>query len=412
MSQVDYTETIYINPNMKFSYFLQAYSLTIMPSIILGYIVAESYQIDYRAFHIAGKSVLMGIDPYLNYVNDYPELYAPLNAENHAYSAFRYPPFAAFLFIPFALFNYEISRILFSIFILGIFYVLAWRVLHKSATTDTQLLSIILVLFSFPIAATFQRGQVDLLLVYLAYLSFELMNHHKLANYSPVLLALATILKIFPGFLAIYFLLKRKFRSFGLFCGSVIILYLLPMPFQGKDVFDNFWKRTFPRIFGEITSSIAISVYDQKAVFFGSGNFVQAIEGNGKVPDRDYVGGGMNFLLKDQDLLALFIGCIIFLLIFYMLRKQDEQYRFLALMNTINIFNPLAWLMGVVWYIPFFLTYFPKASNLWRGLMLLPLFFAPSLNSNAYLAVIIPVVYGVWFRGRSSENILVSSRQF
>ena len=396
---------------MKFSIFLRSYSLTILPVVIICYIVAESYQIDYRAFHIAGKSILLGIDPYLNYVNDLPELYAPLNAENAAYSAFRYPPLAAFFFIPFALFNYEISRILFSTFILGIFYILIWRVLRRSEATDTQLLSIILVLLSFPIAATFQRGQIDLLLVYLAYLSFELMNHPRLANCAPILLALAAILKIFPGFLAIYFLLKQKFKAFGLFCGSVIILYLLPMPFQGEGVFNNFWKRTFPRIFGEITSSVAISVHKQKAVFFGSGNFVQAIEGNGKVPDRDYVGGGMNFLLKEQDLLALFMGCLIFLLIFYVLRKQDEQYRFLVLMNTINIFNPLAWLMGVVWYIPFFLTYFPKASNLWRGLMLLPLFFAPSLNCNAYLAVIIPVMYGVWFRGHNSRNTLASSHQ-
>jgi Glycosyltransferase family 87 len=388
---------------MKFSTFLRSYSLTLLPVIVICYVVAESYQIDYRAFHIAGKSILLGIDPYLNYVNDRPELYAPLNAESAAYSAFRYPPLAAFIFAPFALFNYEISRSLFSIFILGIFYLLAWRILRDRQVSDTQLLSMILVLLSFPMAATFQRGQVDLVLVCLTYSSFELMNYRKTANYAaPILLAFAAILKIFPGFLALYFLLHQKFRAFGVFCGSVIVMYLLPMPMQGQAVFDNFWKRTFPRIFGSINSSAEISIHNQKAVFFGSGSFVRAIEGTGKVPDRDYVGGGMNFLLKEQDILAIIFGCLVFLFVFYVMRKQDEEYRFLTLINTINIFNPLSWLMGVVWYIPFFLTYFPKASNWWRGLMLLPLFFAPSLNSNAYLAVIIPVVYGVWFRERDS----------
>ena len=77
---------------MKFTVFLRSYSLTLLPVIIIGYIVAESYQIDYRAFHVAGKSILLGLDPYLNYVNDRPELYAPINAESFAYSAFRYPP--------------------------------------------------------------------------------------------------------------------------------------------------------------------------------------------------------------------------------------------------------------------------------------------------------------------------------
>ena len=391
---------------MKFTVFLRSYSLTLLPVIIIGYIVAESYQIDYRAFHVAGKSILLGLDPYLNYVNDRPELYAPINAESFAYSAFRYPPLAAFFFVPFALFNYEISRILFSFFILIIFYLLVWRVLRREDVTDTQLLSVVLVLLSFPMAATFQRGQIDLFLVYLVYCSFELINYRKTAIYAPILLAFATILKIFPGFLAIYFLLKKKFREFGIFCGSVILLYLLPIPFQGKGVFDNFWKRTFPSIFGQIQSSVPISLHGQKTVFFGSGNFVKAIEGTGKVPDRDYVGSGMNFLLKEQDLLAILVGLVVFLVIFYMMRKQDEKYRFLTLINTINIFNPLAWLMGVVWYIPFFLTYFPQASNLWRGLMLLPLFFAPSLNSNAYLAVIIPVTYGLCSRDRVGVKML------
>jgi Glycosyltransferase family 87 len=394
---------------MKFSVFLRSYGLTFLPVIVIAYIVAESYQIDYRAFHIAGKSILLGIDPYLNYVNDRPELYAPLNAEDAAYSAFRYPPLAAFLFVPFALFNYEISRILFSVVILSFFYLLAWRILRNQAVNDTQLLSVTLVLLSFPMAATFQRGQVDIILVYLVYCSFELMNYRKTASYAaPILLAFAAIFKIFPGFIAIYFLLQRKFRAFGIFCGSVILMYLLPLSLQGQTIFDNFWKRTFPRIFGSISSSVKISVHDQKAVFFGSGNFVRAIEGTGKVPDRDYVGGGMNFLLKEQDILAILVGLLVFLLVFHVMRNQDEEYRFLTLINTINIFNPLSWLMGVVWYIPFFLTYFPKASSWWRGLMLLPLFFAPSLNSNAYLAVIIPVVYGVWFRERDSEKMLAS----
>jgi Glycosyltransferase family 87 len=391
---------------MRFFVFLRAHSLTLLPVIVLGYIVAESYQIDYRAFHLAGKSILLGIDPYLNYVNDRPELYAPINAENSAYSAFRYPPLSAFFFIPFALFNYEISRILFSFAILTSLYWLVWRVLNKQSPNDTQLLTIILALLSFPIAATFQRGQVDLVLVCLTYASFELMNHRKMSIYAPILLAFAAILKIFPGFLALYFLLRKKFRAFGVFCGTTILLYLLPLPFQGQEVFHHFWQRTFPRIFGEIKSTGAIDVHSQKAIFFGSGNYIQAIEGTGKVPDRDYVGGGMNFLLKEQDLLAILVGCLIFLFVFYILRNQDEKYRFLTLINTINIFNPLAWLMGVVWYIPFFLTYFPKASNLWRGFMLLPLFFAPSLNSNAYLAVIIPVVYGLWYRDCVPEKML------
>ena len=71
--------------------------------MLLVYLALQSFQIDFRAVDLAGKSVLLGLDPYLNPVGARPEFYAPINAENFAYLAFRYPPLAALLFAPLSL---------------------------------------------------------------------------------------------------------------------------------------------------------------------------------------------------------------------------------------------------------------------------------------------------------------------
>lgn len=62
-------------------------------------------------------------------------------------------------------------------------------------------------------------------------------------------------------------------------------------------------------------------------------------------------------------------------------------------MNVINVFNPLAWIMGLVWYLPLFFVVYPRASRWGRLLLLLPLFVPPFLNANAALAYVIALVF-------------------
>lgn len=80
------------------------YLIYFAPVIVLVYFVLESYQIDFRVFYVAGKSVLYHLDPYLNQVSKFPDLYVPINAHNSATSGFLYPPFAALLFAPLGFF--------------------------------------------------------------------------------------------------------------------------------------------------------------------------------------------------------------------------------------------------------------------------------------------------------------------
>lgn len=379
-------------PPLSLRRFLLDYAILLPLLIFCGYIVAESYQVDYRAFYVAGKSVLLGLDPYLNPVGQHPELYVALNAEAEPFSAFRYPPLAAWCFVPLALMPYTVSRFVFAVITFALVLTVGWWAFRARPASDATRLALTLAVVSLPVQATFQRGQVDLILVLLALAAFSRWQRSPQDPWSPVLLALGTVFKVFPGALALYFICQRQWRFLASFLASTLVLFWLPYPWMGAQVYWNFARRSLPELFGAIQASVRPDLLGQKTVFFGSANYVDALEGRGMVASRDYVGGGMNPLLFDHTLLAIGIGSLALLLIFRLLRGQSELYRYLAILNLINLVNPLSWLMGLVWYLPFCLICFPQASSRQRLLLLAPLFFPPALGLNGYLAIAIPLL--------------------
>ncbi len=375
--------------------FLADYALLFPLLILCGYIVAESYQVDFRAFYVAGKSILLGLDPYLNPVGQHPELYVALNAEAEPFSAFRYPPLAAWCFVPLALMPYTVARFVFAVITFAMVLAVGWWVFRGRPTTDATRLALTLAVVSLPVQATFQRGQVDLILVLLALAAFSRWQRSPRDLWAPLLLALGTVFKVFPGVLALYFLCRKQWRFLGTYLVSTLALFWLPLPWLGLEAYRNFARRSLPELFGPIQAGAPIHLLGQKTVFFGSANYVDAFEGRGMVASRDFVGGGMNPLLFDHTLLAIALGSLALVLVYRLLRGQTEAYRYLAMLNLVNLVNPLSWLMGVVWYLPWFLSCFPQASSRQRLLLLAPLFFPPALGLNGYLAIAIPLLPAV-----------------
>jgi hypothetical protein len=65
---------------------------------------------------------------------------------------------------------------------------------------------------------------------------------------------------------------------------------------------------------------------------------------------------------------------------------------------VINLYNPVAWIMGLVWYLPLFLYLYPSLRKGSQMLILLPLFLPPFLNSNAILAYLIALTLAITYR--------------
>ena len=152
------------------------YLIYFAPIFFLVYLILESYQIDFRVFYVAGKSVLYHLDPYLNHVSQFPELYVPVNAHDAPTSGFLYPPLAALLFAPLGFFSYAVAKIIFNLIIIFILLIISLKFVQKSQF-ELPGEAILFIMSSFPVLATFERGQIDILVLYLTFLSFDLFQN-------------------------------------------------------------------------------------------------------------------------------------------------------------------------------------------------------------------------------------------
>ena len=362
-----------------------------LPIGFLVYTLLSAYQIDFRAFYVAARSVLLNLDPYLNPVTQFPELYAAINAEDAIASGFIYPPLAALLFLPLGFLPYGTAKIVFSALILvsliGLCLLFAKK---RNDGLSTPGEAFLFVTCSFPLLATFERGQIDLVIVLLTWLSFHLYRSQKLVQ-SALLLGLTICIKIFPAIVIIYYLIKRKFRIAAYSIASTLILFSLPLLYFKPSVYLHFFQFVMPSLFGKITSSETVTTHGQRVV----NNVVQAIEGNGLFAIQDFANGFMNPLLQNNTIGCFIVGSILLAILLRVTRRTDLTYQFYAMLNVINFVNPRAWIMGLVWYIPLFLHLYPRVkSNRDRFFILLPLFMPPFTNLNGFLAYIVAISFG------------------
>jgi hypothetical protein len=384
--------------------FLRDYGIYGLPLVFLAYLALESFQIDFRAFFLAGRAVLTGLDPYLNHVGVRPEFYAPINAEDSAFSAFRYPPLAALVFAPLALLPYGISRLLFTLVMWLALALIAFQMVRRSGWR-LQGEALLFAGISFPVLAMVERGQVDPALVLLVLASYWLAARSDQQGLAGFLLAFAGVLKIFPFVVLIDWIMRRRWRlvSHTLLWGCA--LFLLPWLWFGEQVYRHFWQRTFPQLFGAITMAGRVNLHGQGV---DVGRLARALEGHGLTLTRDFTNGFMNPLLQDHSLAAISVGLLLTMLFYVAARGASEDLRFYGFLNVINLFNPLSWIMGLVWYLPLFFHLYARATALGRWLILLPLFLPPFLNCNAVLAYLLSLLFLISQRSQGlSRRLLI-----
>jgi Glycosyltransferase family 87 len=377
--------------------FLRQYFVYLLPSVVIAYLVLESYQMDFRPYYVAGKLLLLGRDPYLNAVTDFPALYVPVNAEAQAYSGFIYPPFATFLFAPLALLPYGTAKLVYS----GLSLACLWSLLFWVARLVQFELTggaIALVMCSFPVLAHFERGQFDLFVCGLTVVSFGLYRRGQSnfqsnfqSNLPALCLALAIGTKIFPFVALIYWIVNKQFRLVLKTLGILVFLVIAPWFYFGTAVYQNYGKTLLPKIFGPLIATGPIDTYGQRVVY----RVVQAIDGNNLRITHDFVNGYMNPFLRNPAY-SFTVGLVgLAVLIFYTRHQVSIESQFFACLNAIHLINPNTWIMGLVWYVPFFLDRFDRASNRNKIILALPLFLPPSTNANGMLAYVIALVWAI-----------------
>ncbi len=155
------------------------------------------------------------------------------------------PPFAALFFVPFALLPPAIAKLLFNILTIALFMVSYYR-LVKHLALDQRVAAFIPLVFIVPLYNGIQFGQVYLLMFFLlaeGYLALEAGKVYTVA----ILWSLAILLKIFPGILFLYLLLRRDYKAFWSLAVASGLLFLTTLALHGSDVWMFFVKAVLPK---------------------------------------------------------------------------------------------------------------------------------------------------------------------
>ncbi|HIK43305.1 MAG TPA: DUF2029 domain-containing protein, partial [Leptolyngbyaceae cyanobacterium M65_K2018_010] len=322
------------------AYFGQHYLIYFLPVTFLVYLILESYQIDFRSFYLAGKSILEGLDPYLNYVGLRPEFYGPVNSETAPFSGFRYPPLAALVLAPLGKLPYATAKALFTLAMIALLGVLSFHLVRRSRFTIPGE-ALLFMMVSFPVLALVERGQVDSLVLYLTVLAYWLSQSRPWRGLAAFLLAFAGVFKVFPLVVLIFYGVRRQWRFIAYTLAWTVGLWVGPYLYLGRSVYENFYRRSLPAYFGEIASEWPMDLHGQGIAL---GKIVQSVDADDLLVTHDFVNGFMNPLLSSSPVGSLIVGTLLAGLILLVMQRRPLDFQFYAFLNVINFFNPVSWI--------------------------------------------------------------------
>lgn len=201
-------------------------------SINLLYFANECWQMDYRAAFVAVRAFWDGLNPLENnFLQGAQYIDVPNAAAN---SRFVYPPQALFFYIPITpAGSYFWSKFCFNIFnLFALFGLMLF--LKKLHPIRNEL--VLLIMFSLPVWANFDRGQVYIFITLFLLIAYE-YREKIWAGFFPVL---AAYLRIFPGIIFLYYLFRKQYKLAVSFLLFGILIFLAGIVVFGPEAFLTF----------------------------------------------------------------------------------------------------------------------------------------------------------------------------
>ncbi|MBL8090494.1 MAG: DUF2029 domain-containing protein [Anaerolineales bacterium] len=220
------------------------------------------------------ENFVLAIDHNKNFLQDFIAHYYPMGKQilqsPTPVSGYFYTSFFALLLIPISVQTLPVAMIVWitiQIACLIIFGIVSARGLLKLSPLSLVIYFALLIT-SFPVLHNFKWGQVSLLIMVCVLSAFLLYKKDK-KILAAILLGIATSIKLYPAYFAIYFILKRDIRasiSFGL--SAFMFYFFLPATTIGLSNWLQFEKATNEAITS--TGWIARDVNSQYITHVGS----------------------------------------------------------------------------------------------------------------------------------------------
>jgi len=273
--------------------------------------------VDFKVYYDAIKAALSGGNVYSfggEYLNNVP---------------FNYPPTTLLFLLFLSLFSpTEGSLILLFISLvslLGSLYLLTKMFFKPAKKWLVFFLSSVLFIQFFPTKFTLTLGQINLITLFLIVLSFYFYQKKK-DIFSGLFLAIASLIKIFPGFLIFFFLKEKKWKTVSSFLISCLLGVLLTVLIFKPVLLFNY--------FGQIGSNLFLK--------------------GGEVSYFDQSLNSFLLRLNLTSLWRLFLRLVFtFASLWVFLKTKNKVLSYFGLIFSILIFLPsFAWLHHYVILIP------------------------------------------------------------
>ncbi|MBI4382821.1 MAG: DUF2029 domain-containing protein [Nitrospinae bacterium] len=192
-----------------------------------GYYSA-THSVDFRTYYqVAERAFDPGFELY-------PEKFIQ-EGEVRTGLQFRYAPISVLLFVPLALFDFEVAAFLFFLFKLASLYGVAaivqkWMGIEKGPFAKTA--TIALAVGAGYLVEEFRSGNVHFLIFFLVVAALYMIEKGREVLPS-FLIGLAVAVKITPLLFLFYFLVKRRFKICVYILLSLVVLFVAPSFFFG-----------------------------------------------------------------------------------------------------------------------------------------------------------------------------------
>jgi hypothetical protein len=161
-----------------------------------------------------------------------------------------HPPTSVLIALPFAWLEYADAFLAWNLLSLAAFGISLWlvgRELGVRMSVWSILPIVTLLLVCFPFRSHVYQGQLSIVLLVLITGAWALYRRGWLAS-AGALLAAAAAIKLFPGFLFLYFLLRRQWRVLIGGAVSFVLLTALTTAILGLDIFPIYIRDVLPQV--------------------------------------------------------------------------------------------------------------------------------------------------------------------
>jgi len=216
-------------------------------------LVSPSIGLDFTQYYVASRMVLDGEARNIyrtdRYYFDKAAAYGAAIGAADTTATNAYPPFVAFCLIPIALLPFKRALLLFGI--IGLLAagagVWAFFANEDSRTRRDFILAGLLITFSFfPLYYSLYMGQVNALLFLCVALVLYFARRGR-PWWAGFFIALAALIKIFPGVLILYFAAKRQFQPVIAAIVSAIVLGAVSLTVCYPSVYVTYVSQVLPR---------------------------------------------------------------------------------------------------------------------------------------------------------------------